>query len=453
MSKDQRVPARARLAGRRLRTSARAVLCITTSLGLVAGVGATASASARRAARKTSSTTLTLFSAAGLQPFEQALANAFEKSNPNVKVTLDVEADTNFNTVLPRLLASSSPPDISQPESGFIQLVGDGLLANLDKYAQKYGWTKKIPASALAPGRVAHGVVGSGPLYSAGGMAGPMVGVYYNKALAAKVGMKTVPTSVSALASVLATAKADGITPIIASNEDGLVGHLYSLLLGDYMGAKALNAVIYHQKGAKLDTRAAVAATTELAKWVKAGYFNSDANAIQQETSYGEFSQGKGLFMFQGSWMLQSLPKSFAGKYGVFPFPPLKAGGAYTAMTGNSLAFSISAHSKDQRAAAEFLNFLTTPAAAKIAVANGYAALSGAKPKPASLSGTINAQIQNGYALIAKDDGFTSWLQNAAPQVSTAETQQLQTLLAGRTTPAAMVKALQSVYTASLPTR
>lgn len=423
--------------------------CSAPGSGSSSAVGA--SPTAVNTAAGTTPVTLTLFSAAGLETYEQGLADAFHAAYPKITVKLQVEADNNYNTVLPRLLASASPPDIAAPND-LLGAVKDGLVMNLDAYDKAYGWDSKVPASALAPGRVSSGVIGSGSLYEAGGSAGPLVGVFYNKALAAKLGITKAPSSIAELEADMAKAKAQGITPIVASNQDGLIGHLYSLLLGDYMGASALSGIVNHQPGANLNTPAAVQATTVLQRWIKDGYFASNVNAIDQEQSYGDFAGGKGLFFFQGSWIVQTLDASFKGQYGVFPMPPATEGGKYSGMTSNTLAFSVASGSKHKDAAALFLNFLTTPAAAKVAVDNGYAALTSASSTATtpSLSGTLTGQIQAGYAAIAADNGFDSWLQNSAPAVNTAETQQLQLLVAGKTSPSALVQTLQSTYASAL---
>ncbi|MER6138445.1 extracellular solute-binding protein [Streptomyces sparsogenes] len=445
--------------GKRLRASLAAIVA-GSALATLAACGAPGSGSGSSAdvtptavntAVGDTPARLTLFSAAGLQKYEQDLADAFEAKYPKIKVKLRVEADNNYNTVLPRVLASDSAPDLVQPYD-LLGGVKDHLLTNLDAYDKAYGWSEKLPSSALAPGRVSVGAIGGGSLYQAGGSAGPLVGVFYNKELAAKVGMKTVPSTVAELEAVMAKAKKQGITPIVASNQDGLIGHLYNLLLGDYLGARKLSDIVYHQPGASLDTPAAVKATETLQKWIKAGYFASDVNAINQEASYGQFTGGKGLFFFQGSWITQTIDKNFKGKYGVFPMPPTVEGGPYAGMTSNTLAFSIAARSKNKDAAALFLDFLTTPEAAKVAVKNGYAALtddakSAGKP---SLSGTLTEQIQTGYAAIAADNGFDSWLQNAAPEINTKLTQQLQLLVSGKVEPAEMVKTLQTTYADAL---
>jgi raffinose/stachyose/melibiose transport system substrate-binding protein len=422
-------------------------IALATAVAACSGPGAASASNAVPTAVSTNvastPVTLSFFVDAGLEAYEEALASAFHAQHPNISFTYNVEPDNDYNTVADRVIASSNPPDIvGVPD--LITAVQDGLLTDLDAYAAAYGWTSKIPASTLAEGRVSNGVIGSGPLYEGGGSAGPLVGVFYNKQLAAKIGMTQPPATLAALEADLAKAKSMGITPIIASNGDGLIGHLYSLLLGDYMGAKALTDLVNRAPGSTLDTPSAVQATTVLSQWIKAGYFNSDANAIQQEASYGEFTGGKGLFMFQGSWAVPVLQPTFSGKYGLFPFPPLSAGGTYAAMTSNSLAFSIPAKAANKNAAAAFLNFLTTPTAAKIMISNGFASCSPCTASMPSLSGTVTSQILAGYSLVAADDGFTNWLQNAGSNMTDAETAQLQLLFAGKTTPAAMVSSLQS---------
>ena len=67
-----------------------------------------------------------------------------------------------------------------------------------------------------------------------------------------------------------------------------------------------------------------------------------------------------------------------------------------------------------------------------------------------TLSGTVTGQILSGYSLVGADNGFTSWLQNAGSNMTNAETAQLQLLFAGKTTPQAMVKSLQSTRTSGV---
>jgi raffinose/stachyose/melibiose transport system substrate-binding protein len=397
----------------------------------------------------TEDTTITLFTAAGLRDYQQGLADAFTQAHPNITVELQVEADNNYNTVLPRLLASDNPPDLAGP-ADLIGHVRDGLVTNLDTYDEAYGWSEEVPSTVLDAGRVSEGSIGSGSLYQAGGAAGPIVGVFYNRDLAEQVGMTEIPASLAELERVLAKAKAQGITPIVASNGDGLVGHLYNLLLAAHMGPQDVLDVVWRSPGASLDTSEAVEATAVLQRWAGAGYFNSDANAINQDASYGRFASGKGLFMFQGTWITQSLPGGFDGEYGIFPMPPLEEGDGLSSMTGNTLAFSIAANSEAKDAAALFLDFLTTPEAAAVAAENGYPSAASADAPELSLEQEVADQIQAGYSRIAQDNGFFSWIQNSVPAVNTELPTQLQLILEGRTEPQSVVAELQDAYESGL---
>lgn len=392
---------------------------------------------------------LKYFSGAGTAEYAQSLSNAFMKKYPKIKVELQTEADNNYNTVLPRLLASDTPPDLAAPND-LIGAVKDGLVTNLDACASTFGWDKEIPSSVLAAGRVSEGGIGSGSLYQGGGASGPLVGVFYNRELAERIGLDKIPTTVEEFEAALKSAKEAGITPIVASNADGLTGHLFNLLLGTYMGPQDLLNVVWRTPGATLDTPEAREATTVMDKWADAGYFNADANAINQDASYGQFASGQGLFMVSGTWVTQSLPDSFDGKYGIFPFPAKDKDSKQVSMTNNTLSMSIAAKSRNKEAAALFLDFMSSPEAADVAAKAGYpSAINANADKAVTLDQDVAQQIQSGYATIAADNGFDDWLNNATPEVNTKMTEQLQSLLAGRADASSVVDALQATYAAS----
>lgn len=394
-------------------------------------------------------TSLTVFTAAGTSEYVQSLSDAFMQQYPNITVELQTEADNNYNTVLPRLLASDSPPDLAIPND-LIGAVEDNLVTNLDACATAFGWEEEIPSSALAAGRVSEGVIGSGSLYQGGGASGPLVGVFYNRDLAEQIGLEEIPQTVEEFEAALKSAKDAGVTPIVASNADGLTGHLFNLLLGTYMGPQDLLDVVWRTPDATLDTPEAKEATAVLEKWADAGYFNEDANAINQDASYGQFAAGQGLFLVSGTWVTQSLPESFDGRYGIFPFPAKDDSSPQVSMTNNQLAMSIAANSDSKEASALFLDFLSTPEAATVAAEAGYpSALNTEEGAEVTLEQPVDEQIQAGYATIAADNGFDNWLNNATPEVNTKMTEQLQSLLAGQTDADAMVEALEATYTDS----
>ena len=94
-------------------------------------------------------------------------------------------------TATPRLLSGDNPPDLIRLPS-MVSLVKDGLLKNLDDYATAFGWDQ-WPAAQLAQNRVAEdGTRGSGSLYAMG-LNYSLTGVFYNKELAAQIGMTEPP--------------------------------------------------------------------------------------------------------------------------------------------------------------------------------------------------------------------------------------------------------------------
>jgi ABC-type glycerol-3-phosphate transport system substrate-binding protein len=390
-----------------------------------------------------------MFDGAGLEEFDAALIDAFTQKYPNITIEQRIEPDSVINTTFPRVVASENPPDLVRPQfGGIIENVEDGLLTNLDPYADAYGWDS-LPVDQLTPYRVQDEARGAGSLYAFGAPAGPMTGVFYNRELAARIGMTSPPQTLAEFEALLERAKAAGITPIVAANRIGLLGHVWNLLLGNYMGAEALNKIGYRTPDAAVDTPEALQATQVLDRWIDAGYFNADLNALDQDPSYGQFSNGQALFTVQGSWVLEPLkPMVDAGNLGFFPLPPVEAGGSWTAMSSAGLTFAIPAKSTNHDAAAAFLNWLQSPEAAEVAFRTGFSAKSpDAQPVVAPLDADVVTQLANGYAKVVADSGITSWVVDATPGLQSAAVNPgLQQLAADQTTPEAFLESVQSAY-------
>ena len=116
-------------------------------------------------------------------------------------------------------------------------LVNDHLLKNLDGVLQGVR-LEHVPGLAacrsFAPSPSGVGV-GSGPLLAMG-VNYSLTGVFYNKTLAAKIGMTSAPKTLAELDALLAKAKAAGITPIEQFNGGATGGLLFPLqqLMADY---------------------------------------------------------------------------------------------------------------------------------------------------------------------------------------------------------------------------
>ena len=137
-----------------------------------------------------------------------------------------------------------------------VSFAKEGLLKNLDDYATAFGWDK-WPVPQLNQNRVAaDGTRGSGSLYAMG-LNYSLTGVFYNKKLAAQIGMTEPPKTLAEFEDLLAKAKAAGLLPIMewgsAKSGMGLAFPLQNLMAA-YGPVEPINDWIFQKPGATIDT-------------------------------------------------------------------------------------------------------------------------------------------------------------------------------------------------------
>jgi raffinose/stachyose/melibiose transport system substrate-binding protein len=379
------------------------------------------------------------------------LMNLFHKQYPKVTWKIRQDAFATLTQNAPLVLSGPNAPDIMRlPQvSG---LVKDHLLKNLDGYFKAFGWNK-FPASQLAQVRMpaAGRPRGAGSLW-AFGLNYSLTGVFYNKTLAAKVGMTSAPTTLSQLDALLAKAKAAGVTPIVQFNGGATGGLLFPLqqLMAIYGSPAPINNWIFQRAAANIDTASNLAAATHLDGWIKAGYFNSDANATDYPTMMSKFQHDEGLLIFDGDWESGNLDKLMPGKVGFFLMPTLKAGAAHTAMSA-PLTYGIAAKAKHPDCAAFFFNWVATnPAARKVNVSVGGSNPGGPPSLPVPVpkkKGSLIAQTLAAGGVVAAQNGAMDFIANATGAIyAQSWTPEVQKLFAGQETPANVLTKVQSDY-------
>jgi raffinose/stachyose/melibiose transport system substrate-binding protein len=385
-------------------------------------------------------------------PFK--LSDEFTKQFPNV--TWDTKQDSFQNLIneTPRLLSGDNPPDLIRLPT-MVGFAKEGLLLSLDDYAKTYGWDK-WPVPQLNQNRVAaDGTRGSGTLYAMG-LNYSMTGVFYNKKLAAQIGMSQPPKTAAEFEDLLAKAKAAGLVPIMQWNalpsSGGLAFPLQNLMAA-FGPVGPINDWIYQKSGATIDTPTNLTAAQHLQQWVEAGYFPNDLNAIQYADSNSRFEKGEGVFTFNGDWEDAGYDKFMSGNVGFFLFPPAEAGGAPAAMSA-PLTYGIAAKSKHADCAAFFFNWVATnPAARQIDVNVG-----GSNPGgPADLSipsvtagSIINDTLSAGGA-VGKAGTAMDFIANSTSSImAQGWTPELQKVAGGKEDAAALLKAVQAEYETEL---
>lgn len=386
-------------------------------------------------------------------PLPSKLAEEFTKQFPNV--TFDIKEDQFANMMenSPRILSEDNAPDLIRLPS-LTDLVANNLLLNLDSYFTEFGWDK-FPAGQLVQLRVEEGgrPRGTGSLFAMG-LNYSMTGVFYNKELATQLGMTEPPKTLAELDALLAKAKEAGIQPIMQWNK-GTAGLAFPLqnLMGAYGAPEPINDWIFQKDGATINTPENLDAAEHLDGWIKAGYFPSDANAIEYFQMMSRFIGGEGLFMFNGDWESGNLDTNAAGKFGFFIMPSEEDGGRHATMSA-PLTFGIAAKAAHPDCAAFFLDWVATnEEARKINVAVGGSNPGGPTDlaMPAVTPGSVTEASLAAGQTLAEDNGAMDFIANATGAIFAAGwTPELQKMVGGQQTPAGLLEAVQEEYETQL---
>jgi raffinose/stachyose/melibiose transport system substrate-binding protein len=418
---------------------------------LLAAVGVATSLAA-----KTASTTLTMWSYdnqdPGLEPVLKQLSKQFEASHPGVKINLVFKDFNSLVNTVPRALASGSGPDVTEGNQGYqtdAQLVKAKLILPLDKWMKKYQWQKLYSPATWGMFRWTPDgkSFGKGPVWGLA-QTGQNVIAFYNKAKlrAAGVNPDKLPTTFAAFDKLLAQlrAKLPKSDPVIEEGNNEGYGfiHLFGGIWGAYENPAKIRNWIYHVPGSRYDTPGTIKALAKLQQWAKAGYFNSDYNAIKYDVSATQFGKGKGAFWMGGDWDSTIIKTGLGKDAGAIAVPP-GASGSYTSIGGLSGPWHISAKTKNPDLGAEWLNYVITSATAK-KLMFGQQQLPADSSAKAPANDPYLTAVYTGFKKVANDNGLLLYTDWASPSMYTTLQNQFQLLVAGRTTPAAMAKAVQS---------
>lgn len=360
----------------------------------------------------------------------------FEKLHPNVTVTVEKTNFSDYNKGLALSLASPSAPDIA-----LLNLVGniakDKLVIPLTGYEKLYKWDTVFPSNLLKQWKVTKDLVGlNGDALYAVPTSLNYVGVYYNKSLATKVGITAPPTSLDEFKADLAQAKSAGEVPLQVGASQGHASFIVQEIGQSIDGATASNAWALGTSGSTFDTAGNREGADDLTSWSKSGYIPASANGTDLATAVGKFGQGQGVFFIDGNWDAGTIGKALGSDAGFFAFPGSKA----TAI-GGTIAYAISSKSKNQNAAAAFLDFMHSNTAASAQFAAGFLPVDvSAVTATTSLDKDIVAQ----YALVNKDNGIVAFNNNATASMADTLSAKSQELIAGKTTTADAITAIQA---------
>jgi multiple sugar transport system substrate-binding protein/raffinose/stachyose/melibiose transport system substrate-binding protein len=394
----------------------------------------------------TEDVTLTIADETGF-PVTDKLTEEFTKQHPNV--TFEITRDTfqNLTANAPKLLASATPPDLIRlPTIG--DTVKDGLIADLDPYFDAYGWDA-WPASQLAPLRMNdEGIRGSGPLYQLG-LGYSITGIYMNETLAAQAGVTEVPQTMAEFEDAMAKAKAAGILPIMAGDKDGVVNFVVQAAMNQFVDKDEFMAWMFNEPGATYNTPGNVEGAELVRKWADAGYFPSDINAIDYFTFVSRFSEGEGLFTFNGNWEAANYQTALGDDVTFFLVPPIDEGDGHVAM-GAANSFSVAAGSKHLNEIVYFLNWIHTDPVARQIIVDVTGASPGGDPSlplPEVAEGSLIEKALEMSAQIGEENGQVDFMANTTAGIYAGSIiPESQLLVTSQITGAEFVERVQAFY-------
>ncbi len=371
---------------------------------------------------------------------------AFEKLYPHIKVVNTSMTLEEQDDKLPLAFSSkSSSPTVSQTNEGFGsmgRLVTDGELLPLEKYNNVYGWFNKVGKLSIqfnsftTNGKefgvgTAYGVPDSGSL----------VGIYYNKKLLSSVG-GTVPTNWSTFTSDLALLHKHGVVALAYAQGNPTAYqpvHTLYTIANEFVPAKQQDNFVFHIGKPSIDTAAFVKAATVFQQWAKDDYFSPGYAGLSDAQALSQFTTGKAGFFIEGSWYAGSVQQGL-GNNGGFWVPNVVTGGP-------GEGWSIPTNSPYPAIAAEWINVMLSPSVQASLMKYGDVPV--VKPSSAALAGTSPAlrSATLGWSAAAKNNSLVPYLDYATPNFLTQEMAGIEELLAGRTTPSALMQSLQSDYT------
>ncbi len=378
------------------------------------------------------------------------LAEEFSNQYPNVTWDISQDQFTNLINSTPRLLSGDNPPDLIRLPT-MVSFARQGLLANLDHYADVFGWND-WPVPQLNQNRVAEdGTRGTGSLYAMG-LNYSLTGIFYNRELAAQIGMTEPPQTLAEFEDLLAAAHDAGLLPIMqwgsARSGMGLAFPLQALM-ASIGPIEPINDWIYQKPGATINTPENLIAAQHLQQWIENGYFPPDINAIEYTDANARFGQGEGVFIFNGDWQNAGYDADMPGNVGFFLMPPAEAGKPPAAMSA-PLTFGIAANARNADCAAFFLNWVATNETARqIGVDVGGSNPGGPSglPMPSVAEGSVTNETLAAGVIIGEAGTSMDFIANATSAIfAQGWTPELQSMVGGRQDAAGLLEAVQAEY-------
>lgn len=285
----------------------------------------------------------------------QNIADKYMALHPNVKIEVTILENEAFKQKISTVMQSGNPPDIFRSWGGGVmnQYADAGLLKDITKDLNSpWGNTiAKGPLSVYSYKGKVYGIP-----FNMGG-----VGIWYNKEIFNKLGIKPFTTWKELLAGVKKI-KAAGITPIALAGGDKWPGHYWWAYLAAKIGGKEAFDLAASRKGSFADPTF-VQAGERLKELVDLQPFQTGFLSTTYNDEAALVGSGKAAMELMGQWapVVQALntvdKKGLGDKLGFMPFPSVEGGkGKLTDVMGGGDGWVVGKNAPPE--AVDFLKFM-----------------------------------------------------------------------------------------------
>lgn len=378
------------------------------------------------------------------------LTDEFTAQHPNVTFDIVADANSNLASNMARILTRDDPPNLIFMPS-IAEYASEGLLTDLDPYADAFGWDSWA-SSLLDINRLTDdGQRGSGALYAVG-IGYNVTGIFYNKEIAATVGMDEPPATFAEFNDYAYAAVDAGYLGLSVAAKDAGTPFLLQLVQQAYGNSDEISAWTAQEPGSSFDQPGMLKAAEQLQQWKADGVISADAVAVDYPTMMADFQAGKALFVPVGDWEAQRLVAAMGDNVGFFLMPTVEEGAKQYAPAFPS-NHAIPSGSDNQNATAYFLNWLHTDETAREMIV----ALIGSSPGgptdlPAPESDVeLVKETSAAFVKVLQSGGPTDFFANVSQSFTlTTMNPLMQELMLGTKTAREFVDAVQSAYESEL---
>jgi raffinose/stachyose/melibiose transport system substrate-binding protein len=373
----------------------------------------------------------------------EQLTTEFEQEH-GVTVTREPKNLDDLKATLPLAMGQSDGPDVASVNQGRADMgamVEAGLLMDLTDFGQQQGWFDTWSENLLSRNMFSSDGTefGTGNLYGIAPQA-ELVGWFYNRDKFEQHGLEP-PETFEDLETILGQLQEEGETPITFGNLDAWPAiHTYGAVEHTFVDTAYLNDFIFGRGDVTFDRPENAEAAAVVANWAEQGYFTDNFSGIGYDDSWAQFGAGDGALMLTGTWIAGELdPEQFG-----FFLTPGRDGQLPPQTGGMGVPLAVRADTEVPDLAKAYVNWMTGERAAE---SWAEAWLPTRTPPAEAVEGSpLMGDLVAAWDEVMTTEQLGHYLDWATPTFYDTISAQLQTLLAGDTTPEQFVEALEADY-------